>query len=291
MEYLSIAELKMAKKSFAELLAYKKVSRFVDLAKKSPTNLNLQPNIEPLTENNVWQLWLQGFDSLPPIVRACVNSVDRHLEAENLHRLGLADVNDHLDLPGFIFDMLSSNQISSAQFSDIVRAGLLAQHGGTWIDTTVWLSEDPKTALGPKSDFFAFSGTPKVLGGSNFIRYSSWFLSAASGSPTFSLLYNSLIEYWRKNHKLSHYYQFHFMLAYISEIDSQSIDEQKELQFISNVPPHYLQFSLDDEFSQEQMDYFKSVSPIHKLSHYGFSDLDSGHSSTFLQHILKTTKD
>lgn len=285
---IDLSELKKFRNDAKDILSFKKISNYADFAIKS---LGPRTEVPATTENKfenklVWQLWLQGYESSPPLIKTCFESVDRNFQDYKINRLTFESISDYLDLPAHLYDKYNSNKISPAHFSDLVRANLLAEHGGTWIDATVWISSKPRNELFSPMGFFAFSATPVELGGSPYIRYSNWFMSAQKGSRTFKLISLGMGEYWKRNDKLTHYYQFHFMHSYISANDIDSITEHSGTPFISNVPPHYLQYSLNEPFTESKMKFFEDSSSIHKLSHYGVEPQIPSQQYTFFDHLI-----
>ena len=87
----------------------------------------------------IWQLWEQGEESAPKIVRECVESVRANAGGGHV-MLDEKSVADHVEIPGRIYDLRKKGLIKPAHFSDIVRTALLNEHGGTWIDATVMLT-------------------------------------------------------------------------------------------------------------------------------------------------------
>ena len=50
------------------------------------------------------------------------------------------NVHDYVDIPAASYQKVESGKLTWANFSDIVRTTLLAQHGGLWLDATVWIT-------------------------------------------------------------------------------------------------------------------------------------------------------
>ena len=86
----------------------------------------------------IWVFWGQGEDQMPVLVRACykqlisLNGDVVLVTKENVH--------DYVDIPAAIYQKVESGKLTWANFSDIVRTTLLAQHGGLWLDATVWIT-------------------------------------------------------------------------------------------------------------------------------------------------------
>lgn len=86
----------------------------------------------------IWVFWGQGEDQMPVLVRACykqlisLNGDVVLVTKENVH--------DYVDIPAAIYQKVESGKLTWANFSDIVCTTLLAQHGGLWLDATVWIT-------------------------------------------------------------------------------------------------------------------------------------------------------
>ena len=61
------------------------------------------------------------------------------------------------------------------------------------------------------------------------------------------------------------------------------------MPFYSNVPPHILQMELFKPYSARRFSEIASMSPIHKLTHYGDKSFNPDLPETMYQHILTAT--
>ena len=89
-------------------------------------------------DGKIWRLWLQGEDNAPEVCKACLRSLRYWHSDKKIITLDKNNISDYIDLPGYIIDKHEKGIISHTHFSDIIRAELLTQHGGTWIDATVY---------------------------------------------------------------------------------------------------------------------------------------------------------
>ncbi|WP_210236159.1 capsular polysaccharide synthesis protein, partial [Mesorhizobium sp. M4B.F.Ca.ET.203.01.1.1] len=67
----------------------------------------------------IWQYWAQGLANAPPLVKACMRSVQRHKGDRDLIVLDDTTVTNYVDLPGHIWDkrrrqLMNSQQIGRA---------------------------------------------------------------------------------------------------------------------------------------------------------------------------------
>ena len=85
-------------------------------------------------DSPIFMMWYQGINKAPRIVKICFQSVLEKREKHPLILLDKYNLGKYLKLSGYIFHKFKKRKISYQQFSDIVRTGLLARHGGYWID-------------------------------------------------------------------------------------------------------------------------------------------------------------
>lgn len=90
----------------------------------------------------IFIFWWQGMDDAPEIVKACLNSVKRHV---GNHQINIIDKNNfrkYIDIPNYILENFNKGKISITHLSDVLRFNLLYKYGGIWIDATVYLTQD-----------------------------------------------------------------------------------------------------------------------------------------------------
>jgi hypothetical protein len=91
---------------------------------------------EPEKTEKVFTIWLQGEAAAPPLVKACIRSIRRNWDAQQLLVLDEHSIYEYMDLPAVIMDKRRKGKIGHAHFTDIVRLELLRNHGGYWLDAT-----------------------------------------------------------------------------------------------------------------------------------------------------------
>lgn len=88
---------------------------------------------------------------------------------------------DYIRLPDYIEKKKDAGQIPMAGYADLMRFALLEHYGGTWIDSTVYLT-DPIPDMILNSDFFAVRNSLLLI--DNPVLYPAWFLHAKKGNKT-----------------------------------------------------------------------------------------------------------
>lgn len=235
----------------------------------------------------IWQFWWQGLDACPPIVKSCMESVRKHASGFAVIVIDHVNYSNYLDIPQCILERFNAGKMSIAHFSDYVRTCLLAKYGGIWADATVYLTDDiPNEII--CSDFFMFKSAlwahdeeipditllekstyvagRKIMGGGADAG-SSWFLSARSGSPVFSLTAKLLEAYWNQHEDLIDYYLFHKFLSLCVCLNKSCKAEYCSAPSKTNISPHLLQFSLLDDADEILWNAIRRVSSVHKLTY------------------------
>ena len=126
--------VKFIEKEFKEIIAkYKKntcspaVAEIKEIAEKSKTN--------------IWVFWWQGYENAPALVKKCIDSVRKNAGTHPIILLTKDNWQSYADIPDYIIKKVSAGNISLTHFSDILRMVLLAEHGGLWLDATIFVSQ------------------------------------------------------------------------------------------------------------------------------------------------------
>jgi hypothetical protein len=142
----------------------------------------------------IWSLWLQGREEVPDLVRL---NFDRWATLNPHYRLEILDRHDVEVL--FREDDLPIAELPVQVLSDIVRARLLRDSGGIWVDAALF-------PVKPLDDWL-----PDVLSNAGFFAFerpkpdrliASWFLVAARNGPVFRELWEEIKRFWSKRRQL-----------------------------------------------------------------------------------------
>jgi len=231
--------------------------------------------------NKVWIFWLQGIENAPKIVQACAKSVKNNLQDREIIFLNIDNYRQYIKFPDYIEEKLRDGKISYTQFSDLMRAELLTQYGGLWLDATVLCTgKIPDYIL--DSQLFVFKNIGLDRSGEETIAASSWLISSWSHNKIIELTRNLLLEYWKKEDYLTNYYIFHLFFKIATE---KYNDIWKDVPTFNNITPHILQFELLEEFNEKRFEQIKTMSTIHKLNRR-FENKDK-QKITYLDYIVE----
>lgn len=221
----------------------KKSSRMIEKIMYSKIQRELNPYFEQ-AENNinvnnqknsdiVWILWWQGLSNAPKIVKACINSV-----IENYDGRVIVITKDNLDkytnIPQYIYDKLNSGLITKTHFSDIVRFNLLRNHGGLWIDSTIFCSK--KFYATSFDEFYTSKGLedsyPYFMKG----KWTGFLIGGQKNDLTFQFMDEFFKIYWQKNDYLINYFLIDYALKYSYENNIGSLSKYADNKAMNNNP-------------------------------------------------------
>ena len=163
--------------------------------------------------------------------------------------------------------------MTRTHFSDLVRCQLLIEHGGTWIDSTVYCTGRKFEDI-MRLPLFVFQ--MKSFACVN----SSWFIVSDAHDPIITLTRDLLFEYWKNYDYLIDYFIFHRFFKMATEAYSE---EWSKVPYFANSFPHEMQHSMYEDYSDEKMKHFAEVSDFHKLTYVTPEKLTP---SSILQHVI-----
>ena len=212
----------------------------------------------------IWQYWESPDGSIPPLVQACLNSVEKYRGKCKRILLTPQIVKDYVYIPQIFWDLKEKGKIKTAFFSDILRTCLLIQHGGIWIDSTVLLTEElPDYIL--NADLFVFQNDLKIdLDGLNMASY---FIASKKDNKILKETLAALMQYWKENNFLVNYFTFLHTFTMVTQASKENKELFKKVPFFNFLPVQQFQGELLSQFSEERWNEIRKISGIHKLTH------------------------
>ncbi len=207
-------------KSEKELRVIKVLNKYLNkeygfLALKNHTNCEFDeaPNI-------VWVMWWQGLESMPDSVKICYNSLMKNANGYIINLITKDNINNFIQLPKFVYDKVNANEISLTHLSDLIRATLLNQFGGFWLDATILVTRplpnlkeltywSPKWKLKSKDKrkyrlwygLWKISGVPELT-----ISHCMGIWYSRPQNPIFKSLSEFWVAYWEKEKSNTYYW-------------------------------------------------------------------------------------
>ncbi len=190
-----------------------------------PQTLSVDSTSTAVTALPIWVFWYQGEEHMPPLVKLCIQSVRRNACGRPVYVLDKNNLSNYISIPTYIYEKLEKGIIKMACFSDIVRLSLLAEHGGHWIDATVYvnqpLSEDK---LNP---YFESIKMPALEKGTiSDYRWSGFCLYAHPKASTMCCFRDIMLAYFRDGHRRIIDY---FLIDYTFQMMYEKCEEFRQL--------------------------------------------------------------
>ncbi len=212
----------------------------------------------------LWQYWESPDGSTPPLVQACLNSVEKYKGKCERIFLTPENVKDYVDIPQIFWDLKEKGKIKTAFFSDILRTCLLIQHGGVWIDATVLLTKELPPYI-TDADLFVFQNDLKIdLDGLNMASY---LISAKKDNKILQETLAALIQYWKENNFLINYFTFLHTFTMVTQASKENKELFGKIPFFNFLPVQQFQYELLNPYTEERWNEIKSVSGVHKLTY------------------------
>lgn len=223
-------------------------------------------------EGPIWVFWWQGMNGMPLIIKKCYESVISHSSKRKVILITKNNYKNYTDISMNILQKLKENKITLTHFSDILRFNLLKNHGGLWLDATVFVTKE--IDLKYFSNFYTCSGFPDVE--YFFIakgRWTGFLIGGRKNNPLFQYMNNFFELYWKNNNELIDYFLIDYALwfAWKNNISDFKQYTQKykgknnpnlfELQKLLNVPFDVHKFnSINFNTGMYKLSYKKEIS-------------------------------
>lgn len=216
-----------------------------------------------LSDAPIYVCWLQGKDCAPAIVQKCIASIQKHAGEHPVNIITGDNYSEYVALPEIVLQAWKNGRISNAHFADILRCALLCEHGGCWIDATIWMSGDIREEVFEYPIYscrFADDGRYITKN-----KWSNFFLAAQPYSVTMHFVRDMLYEYMQHQTRFVDY----FLMDYIIRWGYDHIDAIKqELDTIpfNNESIHELVKCLQEPMLSDEVKVILGQSYMHKLS-------------------------
>ena len=216
-------------------------------------------------ENVIWICWLQGLDSAPPLVQACVESIKKSAGQERVYIITEGNYREFVAIPKQIEEKYRHGKITKTQFSDILRCALLAKFGGLWLDATVYIANQYKISI---SQLPVWS-IKKNASSSKYVtkgRWTAYCLGCnAEGKNSFAKIRDMLFYYYTFNDILVDYFLIDYLIMYAQNHDEEIRKEFSQIKE-SNINCENLAQLLNCEYDDNTWEKLKSNTAIFKLT-------------------------
>ena len=161
----------------------------------------------PVGKNDgpIWMFWWQGVEAMPPIVKKCYDLAVLHAPKDHpVVLLTEQNYSQYAHIPEYILEKVKLGIITLTHFSDILRMSLLYEHGGLWMDATLYAAGTiPKSLF--EQDFFSVR-TPKEGDWVSWCLWTGFFIGGVKKHPLFGFVRQLFFDYWKEHNELLDYF-------------------------------------------------------------------------------------
>lgn len=227
-------------------------------------NCKINKNKNRKDEKIIWQYWHQGTKEAPKIIKKCLLSVKEQMKGYKQIVLDYNSIKDYVELPEIYYRLLENKKMKIAHFSDVLRVYLLEKYGGTWIDSTIYLTDKIPDEIMNSNFCILQKDILSDLSGNN---NSCFFIHNKEYSAHIAMMKNILDKYWAENDFVINYFMFEHISTMLSQIKGELKDEWDNMPRYSAEITGELQKHLFDEFKIDEFEKIKKLTPIHKLTY------------------------
>ena len=221
----------------------------------------------------IWTMWWQGEEKAPNIVKSTLYYM-RGFAKKHGYRVIVVDsenIGEYVTIPDTIYRKLETKKINLANFSDLVRFMLIDQHGGIWLDSTMYVDiEFPISVLEREFSSINHPDGLDISIDDNITnkRWVSFCVSGTKGNIVAKSMKYFMIDQIENNEVLPDYFMVDFGLDYL-------YDEFEEIRDILVSIPEYssqkdifwLDVNRNSIFDKEEWEKELSINKIFKTTY------------------------
>ena len=221
------------------------------------------------TPRQIFSLWLQGREAAPPLVQAKHASQEAFAVQKGFNWTFLTQDNlsDYFQVPDSLRMFVDQGDIDVVKLSDLIRCSLLADYGGVWFDSTLYVT-DTSSASYLANDFYTIPARgkewyPKYVANN---RWAMFCLAGSANHVIFRFLRDFQVEYLTRYRLPFDYFVIDYLLDIgyrYSDVIREAIDavpqNNQDLYFIANHANDFVDVS--------EWDRVKSKTQLYKCSY------------------------
>ena len=223
-------------------------------------------------KNYIWFFWWQGKDNMPIVPQMCYKTLIKN-KPQN-YEVIFIDKNNYAEyakMPEYIMKKLEEKKFTLTHFSDLLRQELLCEHGGFWIDSTVFCPNELDNYNFEQYKFWSvklpFEKISKKSYGQNISKgmYSGFLLKSDVDSFLMNFLKECNFNYWN-NHEFLIDYFIQILLIRLAYEKIPVVKKEVDDIEINNTNLYELDKIMNKKFDKELFDMLINDNYFFKLS-------------------------
>lgn len=170
----------------------------------------------------IWTIWWQGEDNAPEALKMCFRSMRKFGNGHKVVVITKDNYLNYIKLPDYILKKVENENINLIHLADIIRMSLMREHGGLWLDATIFLSNEiPEEYFQLK--YFTTKLAAKRIACVSEQRWNGTVFGGSAGYIFFNFMVEFYEEYWKRQEKAIDY----FLIDYMTEVAYRNIPNFK----------------------------------------------------------------
>lgn len=185
--------------------------------------------------NVIYIYWDSGFINAPEIIQICLQSWKIMNPTWVLIELNRDNLRDYITETDMQFLQKQESKMTKTSFSDLIRLCLLKEHGGLWVDATLFCMKPLNEWIHDSSSngFFAFYNPLQQI--------SSFFLYAHIESHVIGKWFKKMKKYWIERKEMEEYFWMHRLFRKCYQDDEEFRENIDKMTKINTIPIHEYQ--------------------------------------------------
>lgn len=164
----------------------------------------------------IWICWWTGEETAPELVKQCIRSIRANAGKHPVNLITEENYAQFLTIPEYILEKAKHGKIINAHLADYIRVALIAEHGGLWLDATIFCNGTVPDDCFEIPFFTCKDKTPS----GNYLSRMQWttfLLGGWKGNVFFRCLKSAFEVYWATEESAVNYLFFDCLIALIRD--------------------------------------------------------------------------
>lgn len=264
--YMLLTNLRLIFSKKPEPLYIKKHELNRQFLKKSITLPKNDSKSFQVEKYRIWVLWWQGKEQMPPIVRCTYNSICNMTDKEVI-LITKENWKSYINPAPWIEQKVLNGKMKLPALSDYIRASLLYEYGGMWIDSTVLcIRKIPEWIF--DREFFSIHNNE--VSTNKYVAYGRWNVQILGSNRRHLEIFHCLLhvfsEYWKKYDYIMDYLLVDYSIDYAYN-EKQNIKNMIDSVPCTNKNMHAILSLFDKPFEQDIMNKLSTNTWFFKLTY------------------------
>lgn len=168
----------------------------------------------------IWVFWWQGIENAPDIIRRCVQSIRSNSGQFTVQIVDEKNYREFVNVPPHLLEKLSNKTITLTHFADFYRMALLAEHGGLWLDASLFVSKPIEQEIIAQPLFTIRNPGMDPANISNW-EWTVGVIGGWKGNSLFRGASELLSAYWREHDILADYFVFDYLIRLLCSCSAE----------------------------------------------------------------------